>query len=462
MAQFDKIELDFLKKYDKPGPRYTSYPTAPLFSDKFTTKEYREEIINTNSREDAPDLSLYFHFPYCDTLCYFCGCTMLVTNDRNKIKRYNSEIKKEVDMILPMISAKRKVSQLHWGGGTPSYLSPDEIREVGIYVKERFNFADDIEASVEIDPRDLTFEHIQAFADSGFNRVSMGVQDLNHKVQKAINRIQPLDITLDAVNWSRSVGVKSVNIDLIYGLPYQTSESFSDTLDEIIKISPDRIAVFNYAHVPWMKKHQQVMPTEAIPGTEDKLRMLIMTIEKLSDAGYWYIGMDHFAKPNDELSVAQKEKTLYRNFQGYSTKAGCDVYAFGMSAISQFTNIYAQNVKTVKEYTDRMSADLLATHVGYRMTKDDHIRKETINNLMCHLEINKNAISEKFGVNFDDYFADSVAQLKPFEDEGLVTISSSKIEIAELGKLVIRNIAMCFDAYLEKMTKDKPIFSRTV
>lgn len=462
MAQFDKIELDFLKKYDKPGPRYTSYPTAPLFSDKFTTKEYREEIINTNSREDSPDLSLYFHFPYCDTLCYFCGCTMLVTNDRNKIKRYNSEIKKEVDMILPMISSKRKVSQLHWGGGTPSYLSPDEIREVGIYVKERFNFDDDIEASVEIDPRDLTFEHIQAFADSGFNRVSMGVQDLNPKVQKAINRIQPLDITLDAVNWSRSVGVKSVNIDLIYGLPYQTSESFSVTLDEIIKISPDRIAVFNYAHVPWMKKHQQVMPTEAMPGTEDKLRMLIMTIEKLSDAGYWYIGMDHFAKPKDELSIAQKEKTLYRNFQGYSTKAGCDVYAFGMSAISQFTNIYAQNVKTVKEYTDRMSADLLATQVGYRMTKDDHIRKETINNLMCHLEIDKNAISEKFGVHFDDYFADSFAQLKPFEDEGLVTISSSKIEIAELGKLVIRNIAMSFDAYLEKMTKDKPIFSRTV
>jgi oxygen-independent coproporphyrinogen-3 oxidase len=462
MAQFDKIELDFLKKYDKPGPRYTSYPTAPLFSNKFTTKDYREEIIKTNSGDSAPDLSLYFHFPYCDTLCYFCGCTMLVTNDRNKIKRYNAEIKKEVDMILPLISSKRKVSQLHWGGGTPSYLSPDEIKEVGIYVKERFNFSGDIEASVEIDPRDLTFEHIQAFADSGFNRVSMGVQDLNPIVQKAINRIQPLDITLDAVNWSRKVGVKSVNIDLIYGLPHQTRNTFSETLDEIIKISPDRIAVFNYAHVPWMKKHQQVMPAEALPGPEDKLRMLIMTIEKLSDAGYWYIGMDHFAKPDDELSVAQREKTLYRNFQGYSTKAGCDVYAFGMSAISQFTDIYAQNVKTVKEYSERMNSDSLATHVGYRMTKDDHIRKETINNLMCHLEIDKTAISGKFGINFDDYFASSVSQLKPFEEEGLVNITNNKIEIAELGKLVIRNIAMCFDAYLEEMTKGKPIFSRTV
>ncbi len=462
MAQFDKIELDFLKKYDKPGPRYTSYPTAPLFSDKFTANDYREEIINTNSGNGAPDLSLYFHFPYCDTLCYFCGCTMLVTKDRNKIKRYNDEIKKEVDMILPLVSPKRKVSQLHWGGGTPSYLSPDEIRDVGVYVKERFNFAEDIEASVEIDPRDLTFEHIRAFADSGFNRVSMGVQDLNPVVQEAINRIQPLDITLDAVNWSREVGVKSVNIDLIYGLPFQTSASFSETLDEIIKVSPDRIAVFNYAHVPWMKRNQQAMPADALPGPEDKLRMLIMTIEKLSGAGYWYIGMDHFAKPTDELSIAQKEKTLYRNFQGYSTKAGCDVYAFGMSAISQFTDIYAQNVKTVKEYSDRISADSLATHVGYRMTKDDHFRKETINNLMCHLEIDKKALSERFQISFDDYFAGSVSQLKPFEDEGLVNITGDKISIAELGKLVIRNIAMCFDAYLDEMTKGKPIFSRTV
>ncbi len=462
MAQFEKLDLDFLKKYDKPGPRYTSYPTAPLFSDKFTVENYREEIINTNSKGGAPDLSLYFHFPYCDTLCYFCGCTMLVTNDRNKIKRYNAEIKKEVDMILPLIDPKRRVSQLHWGGGTPSYLSPDEIREVGVYVKEKFNFADDIEASVEIDPRDLTFEHMQAFVDSGFNRVSMGVQDNNPVVQKAINRIQPIEITLDAVNWSRKLGVKSVNIDLIYGLPYQTRESFSETLDQIIDISPDRIAVFNYAHVPWMKKNQQAMPEEALPGTEDKLRTLIMTIEKLSDAGYWYIGMDHFAKPNDELSVAQREKTLYRNFQGYSTKAGCDVYAFGMSAISQFTDIYAQNVKTVKEYTDRINADSLATHLGYRMTKDDHIRKETINSLMCHLEIDKTNISERFAINFDEYFADSIIQLKPFEDDGLVSSNSSIIKIDEMGKLVIRNIAMCFDAYLAGMKKDKPIFSRTV
>lgn len=462
MPQFNNIDLDFLKKYDKPGPRYTSYPTAPVFSSEFSDSEYRKEIEGTNSGINAPDLSLYFHFPYCDTLCYFCGCTMLVTHDREKIRKYNEYLNKEVDMIYPLVSKTRKVSQLHWGGGTPSYLTPDEIRDVGVYVKQKFHFDPDIEASVEIDPRDLTFEHMEAFRDSGFNRVSMGVQDFNPQVQKAINRIQPINITTDAVNWSRKLGFKSINIDLIYGLPYQTIESFSDTLDEIINISPNRIAVFNYAHVPWMKKHQQVIPADKLPSPEDKLRILIMTIEKLSSAGYWYIGMDHFARPDDELAIAQRNKTLYRNFQGYSTKAGCDVYAFGMSAISQFTNIYAQNVKTVKEYGERVESNRLATHIGYRLTDDDHIRKEAINTLMCHLEIDKRDIEKKFNIEFDSYFDKSLQKLGEFEDEGLVINSPDKIKVVELGKLIIRNIAMCFDAYLEKMLAEKPIFSRTV
>jgi oxygen-independent coproporphyrinogen-3 oxidase len=245
-------------------------------------------------------------------------------------------------------------------------------------------------------------------------------------------------------------------------LPYQTIETFSDTLDKVIEVSPNRIAVFKYAHVPWLKRHQQVMPTDKLPSPEDKLKILIMTIEKLGAAGYWYIGMDHFAKPDDELALAQKNKTLYRNFQGYSTKAGCDVYAFGMSAISQFTNIYAQNVKTVKEYGDIVESNNLATQVGYRMTEDDHIRKETIMTLMCHLEIDKRSIENKFNIEFDDYFSSSIEKLEPFEKEGLVVNSDNKIQVAELGKLVIRNIAMCFDAYLEKMNTTKPIFSRTV
>lgn len=457
------MNIDFLKKYDKPGPRYTSYPTAPLFGKDFTPADYKEEIILSNSLPHAGDLSLYFHLPYCDSMCYFCGCTMLVTHDRNKISAYNKFLKKEVDLILPLLSPHRKVTQLHWGGGSPSYLSPDEIRDVGEYLRARFHYADDIEASVEIDPRGLTSEHMKAFRDVGFNRISMGVQDFNLQVQQAVNRIQPKKIVLDAIEWSKKLRFRSINIDLIYGLPCQTPISFSKTLDEVIHISPDRIAVFNYAHVPWLKRNQMVIKADTLPSPDDKLRMLIATIEKLTSAGYRYIGMDHFAKPNDELAIAQRNKTLYRNFQGYSTKAGCDVYAFGMSSISQFENIYAQNSKTVQEYEKKISSGELATHTGYRMTPDDHIRKDTIMPLMCHLEIDKRAIEEKYGIVFDDYFASSIEKLREFIDDGLVENAPDRIKVSETGKLIIRNIAMCFDAYLEKLKKEtKPVFSRTV
>ncbi len=462
MSQFKEIDINVLKKYDKPGPRYTSYPTAPVFSEKFGSAEYKEEIMRTNSNENAPDISLYFHFPFCDTLCYFCGCTMLITHDKKRITEYNDYIKKELDLALPLISKKRKVQQLHWGGGTPSYLTPNEIRDVGVYTKQRFNFDIDIEASVEIDPRGLTREHMAAFRDSGFNRVSMGVQDFNLKVQETINRVQSEEITRDAVNWSRELGFKSINLDLIYGLPYQTIESFELTLEKIIDISPNRIAVFNYAHVPWLKKHQRIITYDMLPTPENKLATLKMTIEKLQDAGYWYIGMDHFAKPDDELAVAQKNKTLYRNFQGYSTKAGCDVYAFGMSAISQFDSIYAQNYKSLPEYYLRMESREFATKVGYKLSEDDKIRKYTINKLMCDMELSKNDIEKRFGISFDDYFKNDIPRLTEFIEGGFMTAENGKYKIIETGKLIIRNIAMCFDAYLETMIKEKPIFSRTV
>lgn len=463
MASFGHtIDFEVLKKFNQQGPRYTSYPTAPLFSKSFTGDDYSREIVETNSVMGCQPISLYFHFPFCEKLCYFCGCNMRVTRDRTLIAQYNNYLKKEIDLIRPMISDDRKVAQLHWGGGTPSYLYPTEIRDIGNYIRGSFDFEDDIEASVEIDPRGLTREHMEALREIGFNRTSFGVQDFNLKVQQAINRVQSEEITRQTVVWARELGFQSINLDLIYGLPYQTVDSFADTVERVIDISPNRIAVFNYAHVPWLKKNQTAMPEDALPSPDERLSILQMTIETLIAAGYEYIGMDHFAKPTDELAIAQKTHTLYRNFQGYSTRSGCDVYAFGLSAISQFENIYAQNIKTFNEYYERIDNGKAATNVGYRMTPDDHIRKETIMQMMCNLEIDKRRVEEKFDIVFDEYFAANLLKLAPFVAEGLVETDAEKISVTRSGILIIRNVAMCFDAYLEEMMKNRPVFSKTV
>ncbi len=462
MSSIKHLDVEILKKFNQPGPRYTSYPTAPVFSDRFTAEDFETEIVATNQDHSAADLSLYFHFPYCDTLCYFCGCNMMVTQKREHIAEYNRYLKKEIDLIVPLMSDARKVEQMHWGGGTPTYLEPHEIRDIGNYIKDRFDFSDDIEASVEIDPRGLTKDHLQALRDVGFNRTSFGVQDFNLKVQEAVNRVQSEELTTQTIEWARELGFQSINLDLIYGLPHQTLETFRQTVEKVADLSPDRIAVFNYAHVPWLKKHQVMIKAEDLPGADERLQILKMTIETLMDRGYDYIGMDHFAKPTDELAVAQRNGTLYRNFQGYSTKAGCDVYAFGLSAISQFENIYAQNLKHLRDYYKRIDTGRPATHVGYRMTDDDHVRKETIMQLMCNLEIDKRAIEDRFGIEFDSYFAADLPKLGVFIDDGLLTVDKEKIKVAGSGILVIRNIAMSFDAYLEKMMKEKPVFSKTV
>jgi len=457
-----KIDLELLKRFNRPGPRYTSYPTAPIFSKSFTEDDYLAEITATNESGNDNDISLYAHFPFCEQLCYFCGCNMRVSHDRSLIAAYNEYLKREIDMLSERVSPNRKLSQMHWGGGTPSYLTPTEIADVGAFIKDKFEFTDDIEASVEIDPRGLTDEHIAAFRSAGFNRISMGVQDFELKVQEAINRVQSETISRQAVTWAREAGFESINLDLIYGLPHQTLESFAVTVDKVIDISPDRIAVFNYAHVPWLKKHQNLIKTEDLPTADDRLLILQMTIDELTGAGYQYIGMDHFAKTTDELAVAQNDKTLYRNFQGYSTRAGCDVYAFGMSAISQFENIYAQNVKTVNEYFEKIDIGRAATSVGYRMTPDDHIRKETIMQIMCHLSIDKRSIEDRFGIDFDRYFADDLPKFSEFVDDGLLEITPENIRVVGQGKMIIRNIAMCFDAYLPQVSAEKPMFSKTV
>lgn len=456
-----EIDLTKFKKYDKPGPRYTSYPTAPHFSESFTHENYLDEIIKTNYGDNLPDLSLYFHLPFCDTLCYFCGCNMIITRNPDRVKEYIKYLKKEIDMVRTYILTDRKVSQLHWGGGTPTHLNPDEIDELASYIKTSFQFNEDSENGCEIDPRELTRRHLEMLRKNGFNRISMGVQDFNDKVQKATNRIQPESITRQTVQWVRELGFKSINLDLMYGLPFQSLETFSETLDKTIDISPDRIAVFNYAHVPWMKKHQSLIHPDDLPKPEIKLQILKMTIERLTDSGYVFIGMDHFAKPDDELAIALKEKKLYRNFQGYSTHSGTDLYALGITAISQIQNIYAQNFKTEKEYYQSIDNEVLPSAKGYRLSDDDILRREVVMKLMCNFELNFTPIEDKFNINFKEYFAWGLNNLKEMEKDDLVSISDNKIEVTPMGKLLIRNIAMNFDGYFERK-EDTAKYSRTV
>jgi len=460
-----EIDIKKIKKYDTPGPRYTSYPTAPQFNESFTQENFVDEIVKTNYGKNLPDLSLYYHLPYCDTLCFFCGCNMLITRNRSRIKEYIKYVQKEIDLLRTYLLPERKVSQHHWGGGTPTHLNPDEINLLASYINKSFDFKESAEGgsenSCEIDPRELTKAHLEALRNNGFNRISMGVQDFNNKVQKAVNRIQPEDMTRNVIEWIRQLGFQSINLDLIYGLPFQTAKSFEETVDKIIDISPDRIAVFNYAHVPWMKKHMALIHQEDIPTPGVKLEILKTTIEKLTSAGYVFIGMDHFAKPDDELSVALKEKKLYRNFQGYSTNAGADLYAMGITSISQLNNIYAQNFKTEKEYYTALDSETLPTAKGYKLNEDDHIRREVVMRLMCDFELKFNPLEDKFDINFKEYFRRGLKNLKEMEEDELVDITDDGIKVSEMGRLLIRNIAMNFDGYIERK-QDTAKYSRTV
>lgn len=455
------INLELLKKYDVPGPRYTSYPPAPHFHEGFTHSDYVDEIVKTNYGENLPDLSLYFHIPYCDTLCYFCGCNMIVTRNRERIREYIKYIKNEIDLLRQYLNLNRKAAQLHWGGGTPTSLNPDEIDSLMKYIRQSFQFKEDAEIGCEIDPRGLTRDHLVALRENGFNRISMGVQDFNDKVQKYVNRIQPEEMTTQVVNWVRELGFQSVNLDLMYGLPFQTIQTFEETLDKTIKLSPDRLAVFNYAHVPWMKKHQALIHPEDLPSPQEKLSILKLTIEKLTSSGYVFIGMDHFAKPDDDLAIALKNKKLYRNFQGYSTHAGCDLYAFGITSISQLKNIYAQNFKTEKEYFKAIDDEKLPVLKGYRLNEDDQIRRTVIMKLMCDFELDFSEIENEHKINFKEYFKNSLNSLSEMENEGLVEIKDGKIKVSEMGRLLIRNIAMKFDGFIERK-KDEMKYSRTI
>jgi oxygen-independent coproporphyrinogen-3 oxidase len=448
--------LPLLAKYSKPGPRYTSYPTAPAFK-----KNYTSDARSISLDSAGKNISLYFHLPFCDTLCYFCGCTMLVSNNRDRITEYLEYLEKEMEMTAKIIG-DRNVIQLHWGGGTPTHLLPEEIRKLGESIHKHFHIAHDAEISVEIDPREVTRDHIQALADVGFRRASIGVQDMDEKVQIAINRIQPEHVTRQVIDWCRELGFESINIDLIYGLPLQTKESFADTLERVLTLDPDRLALYNFAYVPWLKAQQKLIHIEDLPESQDKLELFTDATTRFLDAGYEYIGMDHFAKPTDELSIARSEGTLQRNFQGYSTRASCDLIGLGMSAISHIGNSFSQNIKDLPAYYQRLADNEFPVSAGLHMNKDDSIREHVIMKLMCDLKIDKVKIDEKFGIDFDYYFSSSIKQLEDLELDGLVINTPAKIIITETGRFFLRNIAMCFDAYLEKEVVNKPVFSKTL
>src|SRR5437667_230436 len=371
-----KVNLDLVQKYNVAGPRYTSYPPATKFTDALTWPELAERILENNRTER--DLSLYFHIPFCETLCWFCGCTTVITANHSHGSTYINYLEKELAQMVTLLSPRRKVVQLHWGGGSPTFLSPDEIRKLGDLIHRYFTFSGDLEAGVEIDPRRLSRDHVVALRDAGFNRASFGVQDFDPQVQESIHRIQPRDLTEQALNWARESGFNSVNFDLIYGLPHQTVESFNRTLDIVLSLQPDRLAVFSYAHVPWVKPAQKILEQKKLPSPEVKLQLLKTVIERLTENNrYIYIGMDHFAKPGDELAVALRRKQLQRNFQGYSTRGGADIYALGMSSISQIPDAYWQNEKELPKYYAALDAGKDPMVRGYLVTGADKLRRAT-------------------------------------------------------------------------------------
>lgn len=456
------VNIDLLKKYERSGPRYTSYPTAPYFHEAVDADAYIAYMDHNNQVNQGKDLSLYFHLPFCDTLCYFCGCNMLVTKNPERIDQYIDYLIREMDLLLRHMDRTRQVAQLHWGGGTPTSLSPKQIRRLGKAIHERFGFRELAEVSVEIDPRELTHDHILALAEIGFNRCSIGVQDFNPQVQQAVHRIQPEDITLKAIEWARASGFESINVDLMYGLPFQTFEDFKQTIDTVVRFDPDRLAVFNYAHLPKMIKHQRLIPEDALPGAEEKLQLLKLSIDALTAAGYIYIGMDHFSRPDDELTRAMLAGTLYRNFQGYSTHAGLDLYAIGMSSISMLPELYIQNHKILDDYYARIDAGVLPVKRGYRLSQDDILRREVIMQLMCNFKLEKAEIEKKFDIDFDAYFAPALDAMDEFIADKMLSLAPGHIEIHGPGRLLIRNIVMNFDAYLQNQSGPAPQYSKTV
>ena len=455
-----EFDTDLIKKYDIAGPRYTSYPTAVQFTPDFTEQDYRAQAALSNQSDR--DLSLYFHLPFCDTICYYCACNKVITKDRNKADPYLEALHKEIAMQAELFDSSRKVNQLHWGGGTPTFINPQQMTELMQVTRQHFNLHDDDsgEYSIEIDPREVNRESIKLLRDIGFNRMSLGVQDFDPAVQKAVNRIQSEEQTLSALSNAREFGFKSISTDLIYGLPLQTVDSFAVTLQRIIELSPDRISLFNYAHMPELFKPQRRINEADMPGAEIKLSILKQSTEQLIDAGYVYIGMDHFAKPDDELSIAQQQGKLYRNFQGYATHADCDLIGLGITSIGTIHNSFSQNIKTLDEYQSTINSGKLAIFRGVEIDQDDLIRRDVIMQLICHFYLNFSTIEAKHNIEFCDYFSSELKNLATMCEDGLLEVNDQTIKVTDKGRLLIRNICMTFDRYHN--TQHQQRFSKAI
>jgi oxygen-independent coproporphyrinogen-3 oxidase len=454
------FDPDLIRRYDRSGPRYTSYPTAVQFHEGFSEAQYRDVARRSNAT--GQPLSLYVHIPFCDTVCFYCGCNKVITKNRHRSSEYLDKLYREIEFQGALFDRARKVEQLHWGGGTPTFISHEQMRELMSKTREHFTLHEDDtgEYSIEVDPREANSDTIALLRELGFNRLSVGVQDFDPAVQKAVNRIQPREVTLDVLEAARHEGFRSTNIDLIYGLPLQSVESFQRTLNQVVELAPDRLSVFNYAHLPQMFKVQRQIRDQDLPSPAVKLAILEMLIEHLTDAGYVYIGMDHFARPDDELAVAQQQGTLYRNFQGYSTHSHCDLVALGATSIGMVDNTFSQNLRDVNEYASRVDAGHIPVFRGIELNDDDRLRRHVIGELICNFRLRTYDVEARFEIDFEDYFATELAELALMERDGLVRRDSEQIQVLPAGRLLIRNVCMVFDHYLRQAAGQR--FSKVI
>ena len=453
-------DSELIRRYDLAGPRYTSYPTAVQFHTQVGAFDLLQAL--RDSRKASHPLSLYVHIPFCANICYYCACNKVITKDRGRAQAYLQRLEREISLIAAHVDDRQVVEQLHFGGGTPTFLSHLELRQLMAHLRQHFTLLDDHSGDygIEIDPREADWSTMGLLRELGFNRVSLGVQDLDPLVQRAINRLQSLEETRAIVEAARTLQFRSVNIDLIYGLPLQTPEGFARTVEQVIALQPDRLSVFNYAHLPERFMPQRRINSDELPAPADKLRMLERTIEQLTAAGYRYIGMDHFALPDDELAIAQEESTLQRNFQGYTTHGHCDLIGLGVSAISQIGDLYCQNASDLNQYQNALGGAQLATSRGLICNQDDRLRREVIQQLICRFSLDFYEIEQTFNIDFKGYFVQLWPQLQAMADDGLIELNDERIQVLPAGRLLVRSVCMVFDAYLEQQNRQR--FSRVI